>query len=328
MNTDSQGWRPTAGPDVARLRAAMLKRVRLFFQEQDVLEVDTPALSGAAVSDPNIESISASLALDRTRPYFLHTSPEFCMKRLLCAAYPDIYQVCKVFRDNEAGRTHQPEFTMVEWYRLGFDLERIIRDTLDFIATTLDDKTLPGSSLQLSYREAFLQYAGCDPLTADVAILSGLTGADDSLRRSVGDDRDAWLDLLLDTEVVPRFATDRLTILRHYPISQAALARPCPTNDMLADRFEVFLGRFELANGYVELTDPDEQLRRIANDQQVRISNGQENRPVDNAFIAAMKAGLPACAGVAAGFDRLLMIHAGTDDIRNVQTFAFEEPAE
>jgi len=328
VNTDSQGWRPTAGPDVARLRAAMLKRVRLFFQEQDVLEVDTPALSGAAVSDPHIESISASLALDRTRPYFLHTSPEFCMKRLLCAAYPDIYQVCKVFRDNEAGRTHQPEFTMVEWYRLGFDLERIIRDTLDFIATTLHDKTLPGSSLQLSYREAFLQYAGCDPLTADVAILSGLAGADDSLRQSVGNDRDAWLDLLLDTKVVPRFETDRLTILRHYPISQAALARPCPTNDMLADRFEVFLGQFELANGYVELTDPDEQLRRIANDQLVRKSNGQENRPVDNAFIAAMQAGLPACAGVAAGFDRLLMIHAGTDDIRNVQTFAFEEPAE
>ena len=328
MNTDFQGWRPTAGPDVARLRAAMLQRVRLFFQEQDVLEVDTPALSGAAVSDPHIESISASLALDRTRPYFLHTSPEFCMKRLLCAAYPDIYQVCKVFRDNEAGRTHQPEFTMVEWYRLGFDLERIIRDTLGFIAAALHDKTLPGSSLQLCYREAFLQYAGCDPLTADVAILSGLAGADDSLRQSVGNDRDAWLDLLLDTKVVPRFATDRLTVLRHYPISQAALARPCPTNDMLADRFEVFLGQFELANGYVELTDPDEQLRRIANDQLVRKSNGQEDRPVDNAFIAAMHAGLPACAGVAAGFDRLLMIHAGTDDIRNVQAFAFEEPAE
>jgi len=326
VSNDSQDWRPTAGPDIARLRATMLERARLFFQEQDVLEVDTPALSRAAVSDPHIESISASLALDRTRTYYLHTSPEFCMKRLLCAAYPDIYQVCKVFRDKEAGRTHQPEFTMVEWYRLGFDLERIIRDTINFIATVLHDETLPDCALHLNYQEAFLQYAGCDPLTADVTVLSNVAGADDNLRQSVGDDRDAWLDLLLDTKVVPRFAPDRLTVLRHYPISQAALARPCPTNDMLADRFEVFLGRYELANGYVELIDPDEQRRRIANDQRVRESRGQECRPVDNAFVAAMQAGLPACAGVAAGFDRLLMIHASTDDIRNVQTFAFEEP--
>ena len=327
MDADSGDWRPTAGPDIARLRAAMLDRARQFFKAQSVLEVDTPALSGAAVSDPHIESVSVSLALDQTRPFYLHTSPEFCMKRLLCAAFPDIYQVCKVFRDGEAGRTHQPEFTMVEWYRLGFNLEQIIRDTIDFIAAVLHDETLSDSAISLSYQEAFLEFAGCEPLTADVATLSGLAGADADLRLSVGDDRDAWLDLLLDLEVVPRFAPDRLTVLRHYPISQAALARPCPMNNKLADRFEIFLGPCELANGYVELTDPAEQLRRFASDQLARKSNGQEQRPVDNAFVAAMQTGLPACAGVAAGFDRMLMIHAGTDDIRKVQTFAFAEPA-
>jgi len=327
MNGGIQDWQPTAGPEIARLRAAMLQRARLFFQAQDILEVDTPVLSAAAVSDPHIESIAATLALDRTRPYYLHTSPEFCMKRLLCAAYPDIYQVCKVFRDNEAGRTHQPEFTMVEWYRLGFELEQIIRDTIDFIAAVLGDETLTRSAVHLSYQEAFLQFAACDPLTADIADLSGLAGADDDLGQSVGDDRDAWLDLLLNTKIAPQFAPDRLTVLRHYPISQAALARSCPANDQLADRFEVFLGQHELANGYVELTDPEEQLRRFANDQLARDARGQAHRAVDHAFVAAMQAGMPACAGVAAGFDRLLMIHAATDDIRNVQTFPFAEPA-
>lgn len=306
----------------------MLQRARQYFQAQDVLEVDTPALSVAAVSDPHIESVSATLALDRTRPYFLHTSPEFCMKRLLCSDYPDIFQTCKVFRDNEAGRAHQPEFTMVEWYRLGFDLEQIVSDTTGFIAAVLHDDALPEAALQLSYRQAFLQFAGCDPLTADVPELSALARPDDNLSRSIGDDRDTWLDLLLDTKVAPRFPPDRLTVLRHYPVSQAALARPCRADPQLADRFEVFLGQHELANGYVELTDSDELLRRVANDQRVRKKRGQRHRPVDNAFVAAMQAGLPACAGVAAGFDRLLMICAGTDDIRNVQTFAFAEHAE
>lgn len=318
-------WRPRSGPDIARLRASMLDRARRFFRSRGVLEVETPALSRAAVSDPHIESIAASLSLDRHNAYYLHTSPEYCMKRLLCAGYPDIFQICKVFRDNEAGRFHQPEFTMIEWYRLNFDLDGMINDTLEFVADIFDDERLQPAPLYLSYRDAFLQFAGCDPFTCDVATLSGIAGADAALRASIGDDLDAWLDLVLGEKVVPQFAADKLTVLFHYPLSQAAMARPSQADANTAERFEVFLGQHELANGYVELTDAGEQVRRFSRDQLQRKTRGQAQRPLDNAFLAAIGNGLPQCAGVATGFDRLLMIRAGSDDIRQVQTFAFGE---
>lgn len=323
--TEVADWRPRAGPDIARLRAGMLDRARRFFRSRGVLEVDTPVLSCAAVSDPHIESIAVSLSLERHRAYYLHTSPEYCMKRLLCAGYPDIFQISKVFRDNEAGRYHQPEFTLIEWYRLKFDLDGMISDTLEFIANILQDDGLRAGALQLSYRDAFLQFADCDPFTSDIATLSALAGADAALQAALGDDRDAWLDLLLADKVVPQFAADKLTVLSHYPLSQAALARACPANPHTADRFEVFLGQHELANGYVELTDTDEQMRRFSHDQALRKTRGQAQRPLDHALLAAIEQGLPQCAGVAAGLDRLLMIHTGSDDIREVQTFAFVE---
>lgn len=302
----------------------MLDRARLFFRSRSILEVDTPALSSAAVSDPHIESIAASLSLARHQPHYLHTSPEYCMKRLLCAAYPDIFQICKVFRDDEAGRYHQPEFTMIEWYRLQFDLDGIIADTLEFIAGILDDERLGAAALCLSYKDAFLQFAGCDPFTSDIATLSRLVGADAALQASVGDDLDAWLDLVLADRLIPQFAPDKLTVLFHYPASQAALARTCPANASTADRFEVFLGHYELANGYVELGDAEEQARRFDHDQRLRNQRGQTERPLDDAFQAAIAHGLPQCAGVAVGFDRLLMLHAGRDDIRQVQTFPYK----
>jgi len=323
--TERSSWRPAADPTVARLRAGMLHRVRHFFDTQGVLEVDTPALSRSAVSDPHIDSIGASLALDPATVHYLHTSPEYCMKRLLCAGYPDIYQVCKVFRDNEAGRFHQPEFTMIEWYRQGYELHQMSNETLALVATALDDASLVTSAVQLDYAGAFQTFAGCDPLAADCQALARLLAADASLQASVGDDKDTWLDLVLEQKVVPRFAAERLTVLSHYPLGQAALARQCPANPHAADRFEVFLGRHELANGYVELRDPDEHLRRFAADQAARKSRGQIERPLDNEFLDAIRQGLPACAGVAVGFDRLLMMHAGVDDIRDVQTFSFPE---
>jgi lysyl-tRNA synthetase class 2 len=303
----------------------MLQRARVFFAAEKVLEVDTPALSGSAVSDPHIESVAASLSLDAATEHFLHTSPEYCMKRLLCDGYPDIYQVCKVFRDNEAGRHHQPEFTMVEWYRLNYGLQQISQDTLAFIAATLDEEALAKTAVYLDYADAFRQYADCDPLATDVGMLADLVDAEASLRASVGEDKDTWLDIVLEGLVVPRFAPDRLTVLSHYPFSQAALSRQCPDNPALADRFEIFYGRHELANGYVELTDALEYERRFAADNANRQSRGQALRPLDNDFLGAIHHGLPACAGVAVGFDRLLMIHAQTDDIRKVQTFAFPE---
>ncbi len=316
-------WRAASGPEVAISRAAMLQRLRAYFDAESVLEVDTPALSTTAVSDTNIESLEVRSELTNS-PLFLHTSPEFCMKRLLASGYPDIYSICRVYRDGEAGRRHQPEFTMVEWYRLSFGLADIIADTLKAIAMALDDPTLEDEILVIDYRNAFIKVCNVDPLQASIGDLANAADADDGLRRALGDARDDWLDLILTTKIAPTFAADKFTVLQHYPASQAALAQICPADASVADRFEVFMGPVELANGYVELTDTRIQAERIANDQAMRESRGQVIRPHDQSLLAALESGLPACAGVAMGLERLQMMHDKTDDIRNVLSFPFE----
>ena len=315
-------WRPVAGPEIARLRAGMLRRAREFFSERGVIEVDTPLLSTAAVSDVNIESIEARLILDPTRPYFLHTSPEYFMKRMLAAGFPDIYSIARVFRDGECGRHHQPEFTLAEWYRLNFDLRRIVQDTVEFVAAVTG--CYRAEADHLSYNEALRRHAGVDPTCATVGALADAAGADEDLRASLADDRDAWLDLLVTSRVAPGFPRDRLTVVSHYPASQAALARLCPEDPSVAERFEVYGGALELANGYVELADAREQRARIAADQDERRKRSLPVREVDDAFLAALDAGLPQCAGVAVGFDRLVMLAAGKDDIRSVTHFPIE----
>jgi len=319
-------WRPSSGPDAARTRAALLARIRACFAAANVLEVDTPALAPSAVSDPNIESFVVTGSAISHKPLFLHTSPEFCMKRLLAAGYPDIYAICRVFRDGEAGSRHQPEFTMVEWYRLGFSLDDIIDDALRLIRAALGSRAPLGPANVIDYRDAFRKSTGLDPLTAAIDDLADAAGADARLRRQVGDERDAWLDLLLATRVVPDFPALQFTVLRHYPASQAALARCCPADDTVADRFEVFLGDIELANGYVELTDAHEQRRRVDSDNTRRRKLDRATRPVDSALLAALESGLPPCAGVALGFERLQMLHDGTGNIGDVITFAYEPP--
>jgi lysyl-tRNA synthetase class 2 len=302
----------------------MLKRARAFFEERNILEVDTPILSRFAVSDPHIESIEVTLQLDPDKSWFLQTSPEYCMKRLLSAGYPDIYEICKVFRDAEAGRYHQPEFTMVEWYRLDFGLNDIMQDTLEFITTLVDAKRLNKAPMLLSHAEAFAEFAGIDSSTADIETLAAAAAADDQLKQSLGDRRDDWLDLILAEKISRKFPTDRLTALCHYPASQAALSRICPDDASVADRFEVFAGDLELANGYVELVDAKEQSSRFEADQSARKLAGRPQRPIDRAFIAALASGLPACAGVSVGFDRVHMLNEGTGDIRQALSFAFE----
>jgi lysyl-tRNA synthetase class 2 len=280
----------------------MLKRAREYFEKRNVLEVDTPALSRFAVSDPHIESIEVDLRLAPGQDWFLQTSPEYFMKRLLAAGYPDIYEICKVFRDSEDGRHHQPEFTLVEWYRLGLGLNDIIQDAADFISCLVDGDRLREAPRSLSYRQAFQDYAGEEYAECDRASL----------------------DLMLVEKVLPQFPSDRLTILYHYPANQAALARICPDDASVADRFEVFAGSLELANGYVELVDATEQAERFGNDLTSRKAEGKSIRPLDNGFLAALESGLPACAGVAVGFDRLMMLNTRVDDIRSVLTFPFD----
>ncbi|MEJ2256828.1 MAG: EF-P lysine aminoacylase EpmA [Woeseiaceae bacterium] len=317
-------WRPTSGPDVAASRAQMLQRVRAYFRDEDVLEVDTPALSPFAVSDTHIESFAIETSAISCRPLYLRTSPEFHMKRLLAAGYPDIFSIGRVFRDGEAGRRHQPEFTMIEWYRLGMQLDAIIDDTLQIIAAALADAAPDGAPQVLDYRRAFAAACDIDIETASIAVLADAAGVDDRLRQAIGSASDEWLDLLLTTRVVPSFPPDRLTVLRHFPASQAALARLCPADPTVADRFEVFLGTVELANGYVELTDADEQAMRIESDNDQRRRRGLPVRPVDRALLEALRSGLPQCAGVAMGLERLQMLHAGVEDMREVVTFNFQ----
>ncbi|HSN52091.1 MAG TPA: EF-P lysine aminoacylase EpmA [Woeseiaceae bacterium] len=318
-------WRASSGVAVARRRADMLQRARRFFASRDVLEVATPALGRCTATDPNIDSLR--IADPRGATLYLQTSPESHMKRLLADGYPDIYGICRVFRGGEAGRLHQPEFTMVEWYRHGFGLDAMIDETVAFIAELLAQPALLDAEV-LEYGAAFGRFAGVDPLAAGIDDLAGAAAADADLRESLGSDREAWLDLLLATRLAPGFESGRLTVLRHFPASQAALAQTCPADDRLADRFEVFHGGLELANGFVELRAPAEQRRRMLADIEKRRAAGQEPLPVDEPLLAALESGLPACAGVAVGFERLLMIAAGAQDIRDVVTFAYPDTSD
>lgn len=315
------GWRPCSGVEAARRRAGLLARAREYFAGAGVLAVDTPALTRYAATDPNIDSLTAQSS---SGDYFLHGSPESCMKRLLAAGFPDIYSICRVYRDGEAGMRHSPEFTMIEWYRLGFGLAAIVEDALRLIAHCLGDPSLAGRAQILDYGEACRRHAGLDLFAAGVDEFAAATAADPRLRREIGDERDVWLDLVMSTVVAPRLPADRLTVIRHYPASQAALARLCPQDPRVADRFEVFRGTLELANGYVELTDAGTQRLRFDDDLDRRQRLGRRAVPWDRHLVDALAAGLPDCAGVAVGLERLQMVFDGTENIRDVMSFESE----
>lgn len=318
-------WRPGTPPEVAARRARLMAVTRRFFAERDVLEVDVPALTPAPVSDPNIESMQVTAATGRGRTLYLSTSPEYPMKRLLAAGYPDIYSIARVFRDGELGRVHEPEFTLIEWYRRGFTLEAIARETCELIATLAGRPELADAPRTLRYADAFAASLGIDIAAASTDELRRTADADDELARALGDDRDAWLNLLLSRHVSATFSANALTVLTHYPASQAALARLDPADPATALRFEVFLGRLELANGYVELTDADAQRERFARETAARRAGGGHDGPTDDKLLAAIAAGLPDCAGVALGFERVHMLADRRASIRDVIAFSFGE---
>ena len=319
-------WRPTANLASLHARAALLARIRAFFAAAGVLEVETPLLSRAAATDPALASLRVTGDLpDRDGGWYLHTSPEFAMKRLLAAGSGPIWQLCRVFRDGERGRLHHPEFSLLEWYRPGWETDRLMDEVADLARAALERPELPAR--RVAYRDLFRDELGLDPWTAS---LDDLRTA--AVRAAIPDaatldlDRDGWLDLLLTQCLEPGLGRDALTFLHDYPPSQAALARLRRDADgqTVAERFELYLDGIELANGFGELTDAAEQAARFDRDLERRRALGLSRPPRDDRLLAALAAGLPDSAGVALGIDRLLMLATGASRIDAVLAFPIE----
>lgn len=307
------------------LRAHLYRHIRQFFFDRDVLEVETPILSAAGNTDPNIDSFTTRFTghVDAGNPQrWLRTSPEFPLKRLLAAGVGDCYELGRVFRNGEAGGRHNPEFTMLEWYRVGWDHRRLMEETVALVQTAL---TLVDRCAQVrvtTYRQLFLDTLALDPMTATIDALR-----DPLARFGITPDdleRDDWLDLLITHLIQPAFPRKCITVIHDYPASQCALARIRQDDPPVAERFELYLGRYELANGYHELNDAAEQRERFERDAQRRSARGLPTVPCDERLLAALDA-MPDCAGVALGVERLLMCMAGTDAIADVLGFAFNE---
>ena len=323
-------WRPTATHERLRLRATALQRVRAFFERRAVLEVDTPVVVNAGVTDVHIHSVGVDLG-GGAPPLYLHTSPEYAMKRLLAAGAGDIWQCCHVARGFETSRLHNSEFTLIEWYRQGFSLDDLMDETEALARAVLGPQAAARSSERLSYREAFLRHAGLDPLTASHAELLAAVRplgycpqAGPRTDAAPAQLRDELLELLMSAVIGPCLGQGGLTFIHGYPASQAALARLDPADPRTAQRFELYGDGIELANGFHELADAGEQRARFSADADERQRLGLPRVAPDERLLAALHQGLPDCAGVAVGFDRLLMLACGAQDIREVLPFPTE----
>ena len=320
-------WRPGATLDNLRLRARVLAAARDFFAKRDVLEVDTPLLYSATATDPHIHSFTTCYigpGAPAGRTLYLQTSPEFAMKRLLAAGSGPIYQLGKVFRNGEAGRRHNPEFTLLEWYRPGFTLADLMAE-VDALVRHVTGGVLDLDSTQhLSYAEAFIRYVGIDPHVVSHDVLRQCA-AHHGIAPPPGlaeHERDGWLDLLLTHIIEPQLGQGGPLFLFDYPSSQAALARIRPGNPAVAERFELYIQGMELANGYHELGNPIEQRCRFEADCKKRRAEGLPLSPLDERLLAALDAGLPDCCGVALGMDRLIMLVAGVPTIGDITAFS------
>lgn len=311
---------PSASLEMLRRRAELLKQVRRFFDGRDFLEVDTPVLSRDTVVDRHLDPLSVTLFADARHPQvgqqlWLQTSPEFGMKRLVAAGAKSIYQVTRAFRGGEIGTLHNPEFTMVEWYRVGDDYEAGMKLLAELAAEIFES----GAVERLTFREAFVRYAGVDPYgDLDVEALGGPEACPS------GADRDVMLDYLQTTRVEPMLGRERPTILYDYPANQSALARVRDGEPPVAERFELYFRGVELANGYHELLDPAVLRQRNHENNKLRATDGKYTLPEESRLLEAMEQGLPACSGCALGFDRLVMVATGAKTVREVMAFGIE----
>lgn len=324
----SEDWRPAAPIATLRRRAALVQAVRAFFASRGLLEVDTPVLSRHAVTDVHVASLQVVGPDGRSRGW-LQTSPEFAMKRLLAAGSGDIWQLCRVLRADESSAVHDTEFTMLEWYRVGWDMDRLI----DEVAALADAVCAAGDAAageprrieRLRYADAFQRELGLDPLVApDAALRDAARNLDVAPATLATLTRDELLDLLMALAVGPRLGAGCWTFLTHYPAAQAALARLDPADPRVAHRFELYAEGIELANGFHELCDAEEQRRRFEADLDERRRRGLPEPPPDERLLAALASGLPECAGVALGFDRLAMLALGAARLGDVVAFTSE----
>lgn len=317
-----QTWQPSASIENLIKRAAILTEIRRFFTERGVLEVETPTMSEFSVTDVHLSTFNTKFLApfaNKAKTLHLITSPEYHMKRLLAAGSGAIFQLCRVFRNEEAGKKHNPEFTMLEWYRPHFDMYRLINEVDDLLQQILDCE--PAESY--SYQFVFQTYVGLDPLSASRQQLAA-KAREKGLQCSDDEDRDMLLQFLFSEIVEPQIGQERPTAVYHFPATQAALAQISPEDHRVAERFEFYYQGLELANGFHELDDAREQMHRFEADNLNRKKMGLAPQQLDSRFLAALKEGLPPCSGVALGVDRLIMLALDADQIDQVMAFGVD----
>ncbi len=303
--------------DVIKRRSELYRTIREFMTARGIMEVETPILSTAGITEPFIDMVTAHSRLPGLQSLYLHTSPEFCMKRLLASGSGDIFQIARVFRDDEQGKQHTLEFAMLEWYRLDFDYLQLINELIELLVI-LD---IPRPT-RISYTELFQQVIGVHPVAADTAVLQSIAmkaGWDNA-----GHDRHQLLDFLFTHHVNKAISTEKSLIIYDYPACMSALARLKSEDNRVCERFELFLDGMEIANGFSELTDASEQRGRFELELEIRTGQGKPVAPMDEYFLAALEAGLPDCSGVAMGIDRLLMVLLGVENIKDIQAFTLD----
>ncbi len=318
-------WQPTLTWQNAQKRAAILQRIRLFFSERNVIEVETPALSQGTVTDVHLEAFKcrynflSESTTEQAKPFYLQTSPEFHMKRLLASGYGCIFQIAKAFRHEESGRYHNPEFTLLEWYRLGFDHFQLMDEVAELLKTILNC----AESSQVTYQQLFIKHVGIDPLVATrqqlLALISKQNKSSDWLVEE--QTSDILLQFIFSEIIEPKIGNDAPCFVYNFPKSQASLAKICPDDDRVAQRFECYYRGIELVNGFNELTDAENQTQRFQQDNLQRSELSLLEKPIDKNFIAALNHGLPQCSGVALGIDRLIMLALAVDHIEQVISF-------
>lgn len=322
----NQSYHPTISLDMAVKRAQMLAKIRQFFAQRDILEVQTPLLSQAGNTDLFLQSVSANLThLDQPKTYYLHTSPEFAMKRLLASWQVPIYQICPVFRDNEAGSRHNIEFTMLEWYRPDYSLSQLSDELSKLLSVLYGYRVIID---HYRYVDAFMDFVGIHPFTTTAQVLAavaedkGIVQAGSGLIEALGDDRQAWLDLLFSHVVEPHLGKDLPTLITDYPPATASLAKTATDKDgnLVAKRFELYINGIEIANAYDELADGQALRQRFEQDNAERAKRGLPIMPIDEHLLQACD-DLPPCSGIAVGIDRLLMVLTGASSIDDVIGF-------